>query len=249
MITDFLGYLRDIWSLAIKLVSLPFYAETEPGWHFILRIFLIAAFFAGSAFLAATVAESRRHKVRYHFLLGLIFPYIYPLVLAFILKTRQEAEDAEDEIDPLSGLAGSMTDRLKNIQADQKADRNKRIKRASGEEEAETEAEPEEVENVESDAAEEVPEGEGALATAGAEETEEVAEQAVFNQRYFQSIAVDSSGAKAGPFKMVVANGNEFIVSSINTIQENIASFGIDVKGKTKNIRVKYDSIVSFDKI
>jgi Ca2+/Na+ antiporter len=244
MITDFLGYLRDVWNLAIKFVSLPFYAETEPGWHFILRIFLITVFFCGSAFLAATVAEVRRHKVRYHFLLGLIFPYIYPLVLAFILKTRQEAEDAEDEIDPLSGLGSSMTDRLKSIQSVQKADHDKRIKRVRGvDEETETEVQSEEPETIEPEAVEEIPEGEGAV------EVEEAVPQGGFNQRYFQSIAVDSSGAKAGPFKMEVANGTEFTVCSINTIQENIASFEIDVKGKTKNIRVKYDNIVSFDKI
>ena len=248
MITDFLGYLQYILSQAIKFASLPFYAEIEPGWHFILRIFLLAAFFSGSAFLAATVAESRRHNVRYHFILGLVCPYIYPLVLAFILKTKLEVEDAEDEVDPLSGLGSSMTDRLKNIQSDQKADRDKRIKRARGEEEPEAEAEvqPEEVESVETEAVEEVQEGEAAVEAEG---VEEAVAQSEFNQRYFQSIAVDSSGAKAGPFKLEVANGTEFTVCSINTIQENIASFEIDVKGKTKNIRVKYDNIVSFEKI
>ena len=244
MITEYLGCLRDLWSLGIKFASLPFYAETEVGWQFVLRIFLIAAFFTGSAFLAATVAESRRHRIRYHIIFGLICPYIYPFVLALILKTKVEAEEAEEETDPLSGLGSSMTDRLKSIQADQKADRDKRVKRISGEEAetgTEAEAKPEENEVVEPEAAEEAPKVEEAV--------EEAVPQGGFNQRYFQSLAVDSSGAKAGPFKMEVANGTEFTVCSINTIQENIASFEIDVKGKTKNIRVKYDSIVSFEKI
>jgi len=99
----------------------------------------------------------------------------------------------------------------------------------------------EEAEEVEPEAAE----------TVESVETEDVVEEpaSIFTQRYFQGIAVDSSGAKAGPFKLVVKNGTQFRVSQIKTIQSDMASFEIEVKGKLKNIRIKYDNIETFEKI
>ena len=238
MISEILSYLLDAWETVVDFAMMAFYARVVPDWHFILQVFLIGAFFLGSAFLAATIAESRRHKIKFHFLLGLFIPYIYPLIMALRMKTAQEKVDIEEEFDPLSGLSNTMSEKLKDIQKVQHDKHDKRVKRVIPEKQEETEetAEPKEAEEV-------VPE-EGL-------ESEEIIEEekSAFNQRYFQEIAVDSSGAKAGPFKLVTLTGSEFKICEMKNIQVDMASFEVEVKGNIKNIRIKYDNISSFEKI
>jgi len=239
MISEILSYLLDAWNIVVDYTMLAFYAQIVPDWHFILQVFLIAAFLLGSAFLSATIAESRRHKMKLHFLLGLLIPYIYPLVMAFTIKTAQEVIDIEEEFDPLSGLSNAMSEKLKDIQKEQQDKHDKRLKRVTSENQEEEIDEAAEVEQAE----QVVPEEETL-------EVEEIVEEVpVFCQRYFQNLAVDSSGAKAGPFKMVVLNGSPFKVCQIKNIQADMASFEVEVSGKTKNIRIKYDNILTFDKI
>jgi hypothetical protein len=242
MISEILSYLLDAWETAVDFAMMAVYARVVPDWHFILQAFLIAAFFFGSAFLAATIAESRRHKIKFHFLLGLLMPYIYPVVMAFCIKTAQEKVDIEEEFDPLSGLSTSMSANLKNIQEKQKKKHDKRVKRIIPEK-PEDEA-VEAVEAVEEETPEEVEE-------VAIEEAEEIVEEEkpAFSQRYFQEVAVDSSGAKAGPFNLVVLNDSQFKVCQIKNIQADMASFEVDVNGKIKNIRIKYDNIKTFEKI
>ncbi|MDD5729333.1 MAG: hypothetical protein PHV59_12295 [Victivallales bacterium] len=257
MIVKFLAYVQGLWHSAADFASLPFYADIEPGWHFILRAFLIAVFCFGSAFLAATIAESRRHKLKFHFLLGLILPWIYPVVQFFILKPKSEPTAADEEVEAAKVLSDAMTDRLRNITASSEAKHAERIKglqrkKTGGEAEpvpessADTEAVPEpESIRLEPEPAKVEPEP---------EKTEDVPEKTgagkgIFTQRYFQAVAVDSSGAKVGPFKVVVSNGNEFTVSCIKNIQSDLASFEIDARGKSKSIRIRYENIVSFEKL
>lgn len=253
MISEILNDLLDTWFTLVDFAMMAVYARVVPDWRFILRIFLLAGFVLGSGFLAATIAESRRHKMKFHFLLGLIAPYIYPLFIALRMKTVKEVLDVEEEFDPLADLSNSMSARFKDIQEEQKSKHDKRIKRLVPENNKEEQ--PETVEDT--GQAEETPiEASEAEAVVEenpieASETEAVVKEAVFafNQRYFQEIAVDSSGAKAGPFKLVVMNGNEFKVSQIKNIQADMASFEVEVKEKVKNIRIKYDNIEIFEKI
>jgi len=244
MVSEILSYLLDAWEDFVDFTMMAFYARAVPDWRFILHVFLLSAFVMGSAFLSATIAESRRHKMKLHFLLGLLVPYIYPLILALRMKTAQEVVDIEEEVDPLSGLSETMSARLKNIQEEQKNKHDKRIQRIAPEkqqEEAVEEEKPEEVENAEQ--IEETPES-------TVEEVEVVEEEiSVFNQRYFQGLAVDSSGAKSGPFNLLVKNGTCFKVCQIKNIQADMASFEVEVSGKVKNIRIKYDNIETFEKI
>ena len=249
MVSEILNGLFKAWSDFLDFAMMAVYAQVVPDWRFIFRIFVLAAFLFGSAFLSATIAESRRHKMKFHFLLGLILPYIYPLVIALRMKTIEEVLDVEEQFDPLADLSGSMSARFKEIQDEQKAKHNEKMKRFMpqkeqdiGEEEtAEIVEEQEQTEKVEQEASETVE------TTVDPAETEEAVQ--VFNQRYFQDIAVDSSGAKTGPFNLVVKNGTQFKVAQIKTIQADMASFEIEVKGKLKNIRIKYDNIETFEKI
>ena len=252
MVSEILNGLFKTWSDFWDFAMMAVYARVVPDWRFIFRIFVLAAFLFGSAFLSATIAESRRHKMKFHFLLGLILPYIYPLVIALRMKTIEEVLDIEEQFDPLANLSGSMSARFKEIQDEQKAKHDEKMKRfmpqkeqETGEEEtAEIVEEQEQTEKVEQEASETVE-------TTGGAEMEEVVEEAVpvFTQRYFQNIAVDSSGAKTGPFNLVVKNGTQFKVVQIKTIQTDMASFEIEVKGKLKNIRIKYDNIETFEEI
>lgn len=257
MIAKFLGYLRDIWLNMVDYFMILVYAHVAPDWRFILKVLLISAFFLGSAFLAATIAETRRHKMKFHFLLGLVIPYIYPLVLALRLKVAQEKIDVEDEIDPLAGLANSVTARFNEIRQEQEEKKKARMHRLK----------PETRDEEDASAGEEIAPEPGAepVIPAGPEPAAEpetpvpgpvaepVAEPAgaasLFTQRYFQGLAVDSTGAKVGPFRLVTSKGMEFKVIMINNIQKDMASFEVDVKGKTKNIRLRYDGIKTFEKI
>ncbi len=249
MVSEILNDLFKAWSDFLDFVMIAVYAEVVPDWRFILRIFVLAAFLFGSAFLSATIAETRRHKMKLHFLLGLVLPYIYPLIISLRMKTVEELLVIEEEVDPLAGLSSSMSERFKEIQKEQKAKHDERVKRVIPQKEQET---------VEDTAVEVVEEQELAeeakqvtVETVEPAEMEELVEETtpVFNQRYFQEISVDSSGAKAGPFNLVAKNGTRFKVSQIKTIQSDMASFEIEVKGKLKNIRVKYDNIETFEKI
>jgi hypothetical protein len=243
MIAEYLGYLLDAWDTFIDFIMIPFYARTIPDWRFILIVFLIGAFFLGSAFIAATIAESRRHKMKIHFLLGLIAPYIYPIVMAFRMKTAEEVVEIDAEFDPLADLSSDMSARLRGIQNAQKQKHDKRVKRITPKKDTEVVEQEEIVEETSVEEAPVVPET--------AVESEEIVEEtaSVFNQRYFQELAVDSSGAKAGPFNLLVKTGTLFKVLQIKNIQADMASFEIEVGGKVKNIRIKYDNIENFEKI
>lgn len=252
MVSEILNGLSKAWSELLDLIMMTVYAQVTPDWRFILRVFVLAAILFGSAFLSATIAESRRHKMKFHFLLGLVLPYIYPLIIALRMKTIEEVLDIEEQFDPLADLSSSVSARFKEIQDEQKSKHDERVKRLIPKKEQETvEEEPPEVVEEQEQTGEVELEG---VETAKAEEApaiEETVEEAapVFTQRYFQSLAVDSSGEKAGPFNLVVKNGTQFQVAQIKTIQEDMASFEIEVKGKLKNIRIKYDNIESFEKI
>ena len=164
--------------------------------------------------------------MKLHFLLGVLIPYVYPVILAFRLKVAQEAEEAADAIDPLSDLSNSMTERYNEIKEEHEEKTAIRRKKFQLPEKEEVKAE-------------EKPEIE--------EEIE--AEESLFTKRYFEDIAVDSFGAKIGPFKLVMDNGSEFKVCQIKNIKDDIASFEVEVKGELKNIRIKYIKIERFEKI
>ena len=253
MVSEILNGLFKAWSDFLDFAMMAVYAQVVPDWRFIFRIFVLAAFLFGSAFLSATIAESRRHKMKFHFLLGLILPYIYPLIIALRMKTIEEVLDVEEQFDPLAGLSGSMSARFKEIQNEQKAKHDEKLKRFMPRKEQETgEEEPTEIveEQEQAEKMEQKASETFELAVDPAEMGENVDEAVqVFNQRYFQNIAVDSSGAKAGPFNLVVKNGTQFKVVQIKTIQVDMASFEIEVKGKLKNIRIKYDNIETFEEI
>jgi hypothetical protein len=243
MIAEFLGYLRDIWLSIVDLFMILVYAHVAPDWHFILKFLLICAFFLGSAFLTATIAETRRHKMKFHFLLGLVAPYIYPVVLALRLKVAQEIIDAEAEIDPLAGLSNSVTARFNEIKQEQEDKKKERIHRMKPEA-AEEKSAPEQSAEAEAPA-----EPQTAAEPEVPAEPEAAVEAPVFSQRYFQGLAVDSSGAKVGPFRLITGKGMEFKVIMINNIQKDMASFEVEVKGSVKNIRLRYDNIETFEKI
>ena len=242
MIAKYLKHLSDAWGTGWDYLMALFYARTVPDWHFFFWVCLIAAIIMGSAFLSATIAENRNHKMKLHFLLGLLVPYIYPFILGLRLKMAQAAID-EEEIDPLSGLSLNITGKFKDIQkAKEEANRKRRTRLKPKTEEEEAEANSTADEDNEDESVEEIP--------AEPEPADAVQQEPIiFTQRHFQDIAVDDTGARIGPFRLLTKNGLEFKVCQIKNIQKDMASFEVEVKGSTKNIRIKYDNIEVFDKI
>ncbi|MDD5699367.1 MAG: hypothetical protein PHH77_12200 [Victivallaceae bacterium] len=226
MISGFLNWLHGLCLSIGDYAMALFYARIVPEWRVVLVIYLIAAALLGSAFLAATIAETRRHKMKLHFLLGLLIPYIYPFILALRLKVAREVVEVEEEIDPLRDLSDAMTARLKDIHATRERERAEKqtVRRPAAVDDAHETAEP------------------------AAVEPPEPAEPSIFNRRYFEELAVDSSGARVGPFRLTMQNGSVFTVTRINNIQNDMASFEVEVSGKLKNIRIKYSNVTAFVK-
>ena len=234
MVAEFLNRLQEICKVIFDYALVLFYARAIPDWDYVSWVYGIVAFFLGSAFLAATVAETRRHNMFVHFFLGLALPYGYPVFLFFKLKTAQKKAEELEEIDPLAGISSVMTDRLKDIRDNQQKSRAGRIKRKGAEGEINSKNINQKIRDA-------------AAKKDTSESDEQVQEGAPeFTQRFFQEIAVDSAGVKAGPFILIAKNGNEFLVRQITTIQKDMASFQVDVNGNLKNIRFKYDNIESF---
>ena len=114
LIENFLQYCRDGWAwLCNETVD---YAkateradfECDFGVAFFLAVLVL--FFLGSACWAASIAACRRHNAVVHFIIGLLLPWIYPLVILFAMdikgtramrrkieQQRVEAEAAEAE--------------------------------------------------------------------------------------------------------------------------------------------------------
>jgi hypothetical protein len=78
-------------------------AEIEIDPLAIMAIILVSVFFLGSAFWAVSIASSRRHRPWPAFVLGLLLPWIFPLVILFAMdikgeraRRRQEAKELQE---------------------------------------------------------------------------------------------------------------------------------------------------------
>ncbi len=65
----------------------------------LILFFLSAAVFLLSAFWAGSIAESRGHNPLMHMLLGIVFPFLYPLGILLLLK-RESGEETQAEEAP-----------------------------------------------------------------------------------------------------------------------------------------------------
>ena len=114
LIQQFFGMCSNAWHWLCK-TTVGFYKATgkaEFDCDFDVTVFLafMVLFFMGSACWSASIAACRRHNAVLHFILGLLFPWIYPAIILFTLdikgakamreqleKEKKEAEEAEAE--------------------------------------------------------------------------------------------------------------------------------------------------------
>ncbi|MDD4318666.1 MAG: hypothetical protein PHV75_09140 [Victivallaceae bacterium] len=74
--------------------------------------------------------------------------------------------------------------------------------------------------------------------------------QSAVDRKFLENMAVDSNGNPQGPFRAVLSDGRELTVQHIKNIMDEIAAFEIvDHNGVTKNIRIKYAAISTFERI
>ena len=88
--------LRQAWQKIVD-ITMWFAKETEkaeldadPGVAMVLALGL--TFLLGSACWAASIAQARRHSIWLHFTLGLLLPWVYPLVILFAMDIKGEKE-------------------------------------------------------------------------------------------------------------------------------------------------------------
>ncbi|MBO4511262.1 MAG: hypothetical protein J5746_00705 [Victivallales bacterium] len=114
VIDRFYTFCKGVWASFLNLVGgyadATHKAEFDYDFGMAFMLAVIILFFVGSACWAASIATSRRYMAIPHFLLGLVFPWIYPLVILFALdikghkqmiraaeQEKQEKERAEAE--------------------------------------------------------------------------------------------------------------------------------------------------------
>jgi hypothetical protein len=226
-IVEAMQYLYSWLALVIK-------SGATPDWHTVVVAAIAIIACLGSAFLSATIAEMGGHRMTLHFICGLILPYIYPIILTFKMKRIERKEEEIEEIES-GGESYTLTARLMNIKEAQEEQRKTRRKTPLPQEIEQEPQYPEEGPQ-EDVPAEEQPEAEPESAISG------------FSRRYFESMAVDSSGDRTGPFEIALKDGRVLTVRAIKGIQDELAVFELELDGNVKSIRLKYDKIESFDK-
>ncbi|QSH41482.1 hypothetical protein P0136_07810 [Lentisphaerota bacterium ZTH] len=219
--------------LSLKsFIMVIFRAGVWPDWQIIGLAFIFFAVWLGSGFLAATIAELRRHKVILHFFIGLIFPYVYPGILAVRLRTARSLELHDEEIRDV-GESANLTSSLLNIKVRKEAERA--LRKGA-----------------------EVPDNNELAFQASASiklkhdataQTSSEADGKVYNKRFFENFAVDSTGERSGPFEMCVNDGTRIEILKIKAVHNDLAVFEISTGKKTKSIRIKFQNIITFNKI
>lgn len=114
LIQQFFRICSNSWHWLCK-TTVKFYKATGKAdfdCDFQVTVFLafVVLFLLGSACWSASIAASRRHNAVIHFILGLIFPWVYPIIILFAMdikgakqlrealeKQKKEAEEAEAE--------------------------------------------------------------------------------------------------------------------------------------------------------
>ena len=109
LIQQFFRFCSDSWHWLCK-TTVKFYKATGKAdfdCDFQVTVFLafLVLFLLGSACWVASIAASRRHNAVVHFILGLLFPWVYPIIILFAMdikgakQMRENLERQKKELD------------------------------------------------------------------------------------------------------------------------------------------------------
>ncbi len=104
-----------IWGVVTGFVTATGEADFDYDFGVAFMIAVIMLFFVGSACWAASVAASRRYSQIPHFLLGLVIPWIYPLVILFALDIKGQKQMRLESERQRAEKEAAEAERQKNI--------------------------------------------------------------------------------------------------------------------------------------
>lgn len=235
-----------------------------PDWHFIGMASIFIVIWTGSAFAAATIAEMAGHRILLHFLGGLALPYIYPALLMLRIKKVEKQVEFVEEVEK-SDKTCQITAKLTNIREKKAEERQAKKLLMFEKKKSFQQSQPEDTdsetvipsEDETEQPVEAVQEGESAsVAEENVITTEPQAEVAPapepvagFTRRQIESLAVDNTGGRVGPFLITLHQGQPVTAVSIKGIQDELATFEVQVEDKIKSIRIRYQNIKSCEKM
>lgn len=224
-IGEFLSWLFDwLWLLG-RSGSWP---ESDP----LVPVVIVFSILFGSACLAATVAELRNRMLIPHFCLGFALPVAYPVFAIFGLKKKMTISSEDREVDVMEEASAAM-----NMQMDIMM--QKRELKARGIDPEAATFDDFEALRLEKEAA-----AEAAVAEEAIQEEAKAVGNTGINRAFFESIAVDSSGNRLGPYLIIMKDGSELAVNSIPGVFDELASCEVSGRdGKNRTIRIRYDMI------
>jgi hypothetical protein len=235
-------------------IRLFFHVGLYPYLGTLTQSFVLAVIWGASGFMAATIAEMKGHSVMLHFAGGLLLPYAYPITIIFVLDEKFGENAVESGFDRsaarLDIASYEITEKIKQNRIDKKLD--KLGVDADSEAGKEILAQEEQLFEKHHNTGTVDPEP---LAVA-AEETPVEPELSdgetapvKMDKDYFDSIAVNQTGEREGPFDLELKNGNKVVAEIIVSTLDDVVVFEMtDHNGRTKRIRIKYENIASFDK-
>ena len=257
--------LTDFFTAGLNWFYIAYKAGAYPDFYWIWFFFIIFTVWLASGFIAATIAEMRSHKMKLHFCMGLLLPYVYPYLLLNHLKKRahvEKVEQIEEEVGETYQLTAKLMDKIEEKDAVRQAkiDARRLFKEktassavdrmeAAGLRSAPIAApEPAEEQLTAAPAPEPVPPVQEQPAVSKTQEVD--AEPSKFTRGYFESLAVDEAGNRVGPFSIKLKDYSSLTAETIKSVQDDLAIFEIlNRNGEIKNIRIKFANIESCEKM
>lgn len=194
-----------------------------PDARFILKVFIIAVILLGGACLSADIADKRRRDILSHFLLGLLVPYVYALLIfCFLKRAEEKLEISKEPVVLPPDFEDPLMKRLRDIQTTQRQKRPGLVR------ESET-------------------------ATVAEDQFAVPAPSGNLTREFFESIAVDSTGERKGPFRITLIdeNADPLTAERITAVVGDVIAFElIDQRnGNLKKLRLPISQIKDCEKI
>jgi hypothetical protein len=237
MLKSIATFFMDIINGSLSWISVVWNPGAFPEWYWLWVTFVLSVILLASGFLAATIAEFKGHQMKYHFLLGIVAPYVYPFILFGNMKKQKKIEIAESDADKMRSTQSYIL-AAKLMQTTIAQEAEKQAKMDAINEKRGFAVQPREEPLVE-------PETMAVINPANA-----TVDSEKFNRSFFEKLSVDANGNRVGPFQLTLKDRNCFITDKIKVVQDDLVIFEMsDKNGEIKNIRIKFVNIESCELI